>query len=214
MGAIDWVKVQLEAGVSELGLSLTDVQINKLLNYVQLLLKWNKVYSLTAIMDINKIITHHILDGLTLIPYVTSFRNIIDVGSGMGVPGVIIAICCTEIDVTAIDCNAKKAAFLRQVAIELSLKNFNVVNLLVEDFKPEKKFDLAISRAFAKSTLFLSLTRHLFLEKITAIAMKSQNGSLEIEEIKKNGKYSCELLPVTIPGVLDKRYLLKIEEKL
>lgn len=214
MRAVNLLQSRLKSGASELGVSLTPEKINKLLSYLQLLLKWNKVYSLTAITELDKMLTHHFLDGLTVINYVNSFQNIIDVGSGMGVPGVIIAICCPEIGVTAIDCNAKKTAFLRQVAIELSLKNLQVVNMPVEKFNPAQKYDLAISRAFANSTLFLNLIRHLFLERVTALAMKSQNAIVEIEEIQKLDKYNCELIPVIIPGILDKRYLLKIEEKL
>lgn len=201
---------KLQNGALELGLLLSDKQISQLLKYLELLLKWNKAYSLTAITAVDKMLTHHLLDGLTVIKYVNSFKNIIDVGSGMGVPGVIIAICCPEIMVTAIDCNSKKTAFLLQVAIELSLSNLTIVNLPVEDFKPEQKFDLAISRAFARSTLFVNLVRHLFAEKVTVFAMKAQNVFAEVAEIQELGKYECEVLPLVIPGVADERYLLKI----
>jgi 16S rRNA (guanine527-N7)-methyltransferase len=207
------IRADLDHGARELGLTLTDKMLDQLLNYLQLLIKWNKVYSLTAITDINKMLTHHLLDGLTVINLVNSFKNILDVGSGMGVPGIIIAICLPKTTVTVIDCNAKKTSFLQQVVIELALKNIKVVNSRIEDFVPEQKFDLAISRAFAKSLVFLNLVQHVFSGKINAVLMKSNHVYLEMLELEKLAKYNCELLPVAIPRILDKRYLLKIEEK-
>lgn len=201
-------------GSHKLQLKLEDYLIDKLLAYLQLLLKWNKVFSLTAITETKRMITHHLLDGLTVINYIKSYKNIIDVGSGMGVPGVIIAICCPEIQVSAIDISHKKTAFLQQVAIELKLNNLHVFNLPVEKFTPEFKFDLAISRAFADSILFMNLTRHLFENHFTAIAMKSQGVINEVARIEKLKNISYELIPVKIPNVNDERYLLKIEEEL
>lgn len=214
MEKIKLARQKLDDGLMELQLQLSNHQIEQLLKYLQLLLKWNKFYSLTAITDLDKMTTHHLLDGLTVINHISSFNNVVDVGSGMGVPGVIIAICCPKLRVTAVDCNQKKTAFLRQVSIELSLTNLTIVNLPVENFIPLEPFDLAISRAFANSILFLSLVRHLFVGKVMLIAMKSKSVASEIEDIKNLERCSCNLVAVTIPGVTDERYLLKIEEKL
>lgn len=210
----DRAEMILVKGIKELNLELDNHVINQLLNYLKLLLKWNKVFSLTAITEIQRMVTHHLLDGLTVINYIKPYKNIIDVGSGMGVPGVIIAICCPEIQVSAIDINHKKTTFLKQLAIELKLNNLYVVNLPVEKFTPEIKFDLAISRAFADSILFMDLIRHLFENHVTAISMKSQSVTNEVARIEKLKNISYELIPVKIPYVEDKRYLLKIEEEL
>lgn len=201
-------------GALNLELELDVAVIDKLLAYLKLLSKWNKVFSLTAITEIDRMITHHLLDGLTVINYIRSFKNIIDVGSGMGVPGIVIAICCPEIAVSVIDINHKKTTFLQQVAIELKLKNLQVFNLPVENFNPKIKFDLAISRAFADSILFIDLTRHLFEKHLTAIAMKSHGVIDEISRIAKLKNIIYELIEVKIPNVNDERYLLKIEEEL
>lgn len=210
----DRAEMILVKGIKELNLELDNHVINQLLNYLKLLLKWNKVFSLTAITEIQRMVTHHLLDGLTVINYIKPYKNIIDVGSGMGVPGVIIAICCPEIQVSAIDINHKKTTFLKQLAIELKLNNLYIVNLPVEKFTPEIKFDLAISRAFADSILFMDLIRHLFENHVTAISMKSQSVTNEVARIEKLKNISYELIPVKIPYVEDKRYLLKIEEEL
>lgn len=197
----------LQAGIDELGLKLSNKQIQQLFQYVKLLLKWNRVYSLTAIRTIDKIITHHILDGLSLIKYLGDAANIVDVGSGMGVPAIILAISCPKIRVTAIDCSAKKTAFLRQVVIELRLKNCHIVTSLVEKYVPAIKFDLAVSRAFASAKLFLNLTRHLLNEHASWILMKSHGVLDEVDEIKE---YKYEIIPTCVPFIAETRCLLKI----
>jgi 16S rRNA (guanine527-N7)-methyltransferase len=207
------VRELLESGIKELELVITPEQIDKMLAYLLLLDKWNKVYSLTSIIDIHKIVTHHLLDGLTIIKSLDSYNNIIDVGSGMGVPGILIAIFYPEKSITVIDCVQKKTAFLRQVGIELELDNLTIVNSLVEAYKPDIKFDVAVSRAFANSLLFISLVKHLFTTKTVIITMKAQSISVELDAIEKTSLYNYEVITVKIPGVLDQRYLLKIDEK-
>ncbi|MFN7093835.1 MAG: 16S rRNA (guanine(527)-N(7))-methyltransferase RsmG [Burkholderiales bacterium] len=198
----------LASGILELGLELNEGKLLQLITYTQLLLKWNKVYSLTTITNTERIIKYHLLDGLTVIPHLAASTSLIDIGSGMGVPGVIIAIWCPELSVTVLDSNQKKAAFLQQVAIELGLTNLTVINQRVEQYKPEAKFDLAISRAFANSHLFLQLAKHLLKPGGTILAMKSQKVQAELAELVE---YKCRVIPVTIPGSLDARYLLEIK---
>ncbi|HLX52415.1 MAG TPA: 16S rRNA (guanine(527)-N(7))-methyltransferase RsmG [Aquella sp.] len=190
----------LTNGIKELGLIPDEQKISQLIAYAGLLQKWNVVYSLTAITRTEHIITHHLLDGLTVVPYLANARRIIDVGSGMGVPGIVLAVWNPSIQVTLLDSNQKKCIFLKQVVIELGLKNVGVVCVRVEEYVPVQKFDIIISRAFASHELFIQLTRHLLAEDGYFLAMKSK-----VDEIVE----SCEQIKVKIPGVSDERVLLK-----
>nr|MBP9742437.1 16S rRNA (guanine(527)-N(7))-methyltransferase RsmG [Burkholderiales bacterium] len=146
----------LENGIDKLKLEFKQDTIKLLNQYMALLIKWNKIYSLTAITNEQQIIIYHLLDGLTVMNHLLpDLHNIIDVGSGMGVPGVIIAICRPDINVWVIDCNSKKTAFLQQAAIELRLKNLHVACTKIEEYQPLVNYDMAISRAFSDASSFL-----------------------------------------------------------
>ena len=199
---------QLRDGILELGLIFDQDKINLLLQYVKLLLKWNKTYSLTAITSFEQITTLHLLDGLTVIPHLGNAKSIIDVGSGMGVPGVIIAIWCPDVRVYALDSNHKKTAFLQQVAIELGLSNFKVICSKVEGYTPDSLYDVAISRAFTSSRMFIDLTANLLDKHGSWLLMKSQKVQSELDNVIQ---YRHSLTQLNLPGCLDKRYLLKIE---
>jgi 16S rRNA (guanine527-N7)-methyltransferase len=190
----------LDNGIRELGLMADDQKIDQLIAYASLLQKWNKVYSLTAITKPEHIITHHLLDGLTVIPHIKEAKMIIDVGSGMGVPGVVLAIWNPSSQVVLLDSNQKKCTFLRQVVIELGLKNVDIVYARVEEYISVQKFNIIISRAFASTQLFMELTRHLLADDGYFLAMKSK-----VDEIVEN----CEQIKVKIPGIDDERVLLK-----
>lgn len=218
----------LTDGLEALGLGYNKDKVKQLLIYTELLQKWNKVYSLTAITQTEHIITHHLLDGLTILPFITEGSRVIDIGSGMGIPGVVLAIWQPQSYIMLLDSNHKKCAFLKQVIIELGLNNVQVNCSRVEDYIPEHKFDLAVSRAFAATSLFITLTRHLVLESGHFIAMKSKNDVpvltphndgpnvrqtevfAEVEKIVQN----CESFKVKIPGIEDKRIILKCRNKI
>ena len=191
-----------------MGLIVSDDQVRQLLRYVEILMKWNKVYNLTAITDVKEVLLYHILDGLTVIDYLQKAQSILDVGSGMGVPGVIIAISCPNKHVSVVDCSHKKAAFLQQVAIELKLHNLQVICRKIEDYTPERAYDLAISRAFSSSKLFIDKTKHLQID--TLMLMKSINVRNEMDHVLD---YSHNLIELKLPSSNDKRYLLKIDVK-
>lgn len=142
----------LRAGLAELGLALSDTQVAHLLDYQSLIQKWNQVYNLTAVRDPAEMLTHHLLDSLAAVGPLrrhTGSRpvRLLDVGSGAGLPGVVIAICCPEIQVDCVDTVAKKAAFVQQVAVALKLPNLRGVHARVE--KLAGPYDLISSRAFA-----------------------------------------------------------------
>jgi len=158
-------------GASQLGLSIApDIQ-QKMLAYLSLLQKWNKVYSLTAIHQPERMISHHLLDSLAVLPHLWPGQWL-DVGSGAGLPGLVLALMCPEWGFTLLDSNSKKISFVQQAIIELGLSNVNVCCSRVEEWKPEKKFDGIISRAFAEVSLFTSLTRHLLVQDGAWVAMK------------------------------------------
>lgn len=170
----------LAQGIASMSLALSDEEQQKLLAYMALLQKWNKVYNLTAVRDPLEMVTLHLLDSLSVLPYVNS-KNLLDVGSGGGLPGVVLAICKPELQVTTIDTVQKKVIFMRQVKGELSLDNLTPVHSRVEDFKPVAPFEIVISRAFSEIALFINLTKHLIAENGQWLAMKGVMPADELE---------------------------------
>jgi 16S rRNA (guanine527-N7)-methyltransferase len=170
----------LEQGIASMSLALSDEVQKKLLAYMALLQKWNKVYNLTAVRDPLEMVTLHLLDSLSVLPYVNS-KNLLDVGSGGGLPGVVLAICKPELQVTTIDAVQKKVIFMRQVKGELGLDNLTPVHARVEDFKPVAPFEIVISRAFSEIALFINLTKHLIAENGQWLAMKGVMPADELE---------------------------------
>ena len=156
--------VDLASGVAALGLGLTAAQFAQLAAYVEFLAKWNKTYNLTAIREPHRMVTHHLLDALAVVPHLPPTRGlrILDVGSGGGVPGIPLAIARPDAHVVMIDSNHKKAAFLMQAAIELGLANVESHAVRVEDYAPVSPFEVVISRAFSDLAAFATASaRHL-----------------------------------------------------
>jgi len=156
------LRQSLEEGVRALGLTLTASQMDLLLDYLALIQKWNKVYNLTAVRDPAEMLTHHLLDSLAAVPPLrqqTGGRalKLLDVGAGAGLPGVVIAICCPDIQVTCVDTVAKKAAFIAQVALALKLPNLRGLHARVESLSDG--FDVVCSRAFASLADFTNWSR-------------------------------------------------------
>src|SRR5256884_8875851 len=172
---------RLEKGVVELGLALGRSERSKLLQYLALLEKWNQVYNLTAIRERGKMVSGHLLDCLSVVPYLTGTR-MLDAGSGAGLPGIPVAVARPDIRVALLDSNQKKAAFLRQAVADLQLKNATVVCERLEAWDAAEKFDLIISRAFAEIAEVIALTKHLLETRGVFAVMK---GSYTFEEIER-----------------------------
>ncbi len=200
----------LRDGVVKLDVECSELQLEKLLNYKELLVKWNKVYSLTAITKSREIIIQHLLDGLSVVNNFPLHGAILDVGSGMGVPGVILAIMRPGQNVVVIDSNTKKCAFLLQAKIELQLVNLTVISKRVEDYKPEHKFQVITSRAFADLTLFVQLTKHLLADNGFYLAMKGEQGVLEL--VKLNN-WLGQVIELSVPNLVAQRFLIKMVRK-
>lgn len=204
----------LSTGIVEMGLDVSIETQNKLLAYLALLQKWNKVYNLTAVRDPFEMVTLHLLDSLSVLPYV-KVKNLLDVGSGAGLPGVVLAICMPNLQVTTIDAVQKKTIFLRQTKGELGLENLRVVHARVENFKPAEKFEAVISRAFSELALFVKLTKNLLANNGQWLAMK---GRVPHQELTNNALESLpiklqQIIKLKVAGLAAERHLIVLENR-
>ncbi|MFM0192351.1 16S rRNA (guanine(527)-N(7))-methyltransferase RsmG [Paraburkholderia strydomiana] len=205
----------LADGVGELGLELSDVQLGKLLDYVTLLAKWNAVYNLTAIRDPRQMLIQHILDSLSIVPHLVQ-RNpgtVLDVGSGGGLPGIVLAIVRPDWDVTVNDIVHKKTAFQAQAKAELGLTNLSVVTGRVETLRPgaevSAKFDVIVSRAFAELADFVTLARHLVAGQGAILAMKGVRPDDEIGRLPA-GAHVEQIIRLDVPFLDAERHLVTV----
>jgi len=198
---------KLAAGVVQMGLQISDEVQQQLLSYLALLDKWNKVYNLTAVREPLEMVTLHLLDSLSVLPYIKGPR-LLDVGSGGGLPGIVLAICLPQLRVTTIDTVQKKTIFMRQVKGELGLDNLEVVHARVEAFEIEP-FDQIISRAFAEIGLFIELTRHLMAKNGHWLAMKGVSPQYDLALLQG---IKSTIHPLSVAGLQAERHLAIIEQ--
>lgn len=205
---------QLADGLAALGLALPQETVDRLLAFGELLLKWNKVYNLTAIRDPREVITHHLLDLLAVLPYLERVERLADIGSGGGLPGIPLAIVRSGLIVNSIETVNKKASFQQQAKIELQLGNFSVLNERVEkvsaDRLPGGAADGVISRAFSSVADFVNLSGHLVGEGGALYAMKGVHPGGEIEALP-TGWAVTAVHALSVPGLDAERHLLIIE---
>ncbi|MGM9482185.1 16S rRNA (guanine(527)-N(7))-methyltransferase RsmG [Roseateles sp. NT4] len=204
----------LTAAATELGLELSDTQLDQLLAYLALLQKWNKVYNLTAVRDPAQMLSHHLVDSLSVIAPLQKHgapARLMDVGAGGGLPGVVIAICCRGTDVSCVDAVAKKTTFIQQVAAELKLPNLHGVHSRVEQLETEP-FGVITSRAFASLVDFTRLTRQHLAEGAVWMAMKGQHPADEIAALPADvDVFHVEQLAV--PGLDAQRCIIWMRPK-
>ncbi len=198
----------LEKGLQELDVKATSEQVSRLIQYLALLEKWNKVYNLTAIRDPKEMLVKHLLDSLATVPHITGQRWI-DVGTGGGLPGIPLAIMFPEKQVDLLDSNSKKTRFLIQVKTELRLNNVQVVHQRVENYQPVELYDGIISRAFASMNDMLHWTNHLLKDGGAWWAMKGQK---EFEDLTAlPGEVSVQkVIELSVPELEAERMLLKV----
>ena len=204
----------LEKGIVALGLDLPAEAQEKLLAFARLLIKWNKVYNLTAIRDEAQVVTHHLLDSLSVLPQLAGITRLVDVGSGGGLPGVVLAICRPELQVDSVETVQKKATFQNQARIELKLANFRAHHARIENWQPayfaEQPVDGIISRAFADLADFVNLTAHLAGPETRILAMKGVYPADEIARIPAG--FALERsTPLTVPGLDAERHLIIVK---
>jgi 16S rRNA (guanine527-N7)-methyltransferase len=196
---------RLTRGLTALGLELALERREKLLAYLTLLYKWNRAYRLTALKE-DEAVGHHLLDSLAILPFVPAGR-LLDVGSGGGAPGIPLAIARPELAVTLLDGNSKKAAFLRQAAIELELSNISVHGGRVEQYHPTLGFTAIVSRAFAELADFVALSWRLLAEDGVCLAMKGVWPRDEIARLPGMARVET-VWPLTVPEVEGERCLV------
>lgn len=206
----------LKSGVAELGLELSDTQIQQLLDYLALIQKWTKVYNLTAVRDPAEMLTHHLLDSLAVIrplrqqlagrqPVDGQGFRLLDVGSGAGLPGVVIAICCPDIVVTCVDTVAKKATFIQQAALALKLPRLKGLHARVENL--DDRYDVVSSRAFASLVDFITWSRSALAPTGVWMAMKGKHPADEIAQLPA-GVAVFHVEQLAVPGLAAERCIV------
>jgi len=205
-------KVTLEAieiGVAALDLELTlnDAQYVQIERYIRLLLRWNKVFNLTAIRVAEDMLPLHILDSLSVLRSI-KYQHCLDVGSGAGLPGIPLAIAQPEKQITLLDTNGKKTRFMQQAVIELGLKNVSVVHARVEKWSPDQPFDAIISRAFSSLHDFVHLTADHLAVAGTLYAMKGRYPADELASLPQG--YRATEINLRIPSLDVDRFLIEI----
>ncbi|HEY2397307.1 MAG TPA: 16S rRNA (guanine(527)-N(7))-methyltransferase RsmG [Rudaea sp.] len=198
---------QLRAGVAELGLAPSASAIELLLDYVELLARWNSAYNLTAVRDPLAMVTSHLLDSLAVAHLVRGER-LVDVGSGAGLPGIPLAITATELQVTLIDANGKKTRFLREAVRSLALDNVRIEAQRVESVHGQ--FDTVIARAFASLPDMLRLAGHLLAPDGILLALKGQLHKDEIVSLP-DGFVVADIEPLHVPGLAAARHAVVIQ---
>jgi 16S rRNA (guanine527-N7)-methyltransferase len=191
-------------GSTKLGIELSVEKIEKLLHYLELIIKWNKVHNLTAIDDPSEGVKKHLLDSLSILSFIKKGR-ILDVGSGAGLPGIVIALMRDDVGVTSIDSVGKKCRFMEHARLELNLINFNVVNDRVEIYKANECFNQIVSRAFATFEDTKKMTAHLICHEGEYLFMKGKHYKMESisEDFIEN--------KVNVPFVSEERFIIQMK---
>lgn len=207
------LRQQLEHGLKQMGLYYSVETQQKLVHYIQLIARWNKTFNLTAIRNVEEMVSKHLLDSLVVQPYVEG-KNILDVGSGAGLPGIAFAITSPEKHFVLLDCNGKKTRFLTQAKIELKLENVEVVHSRVEDYMPHDAehriyFDVITARAYATTDEILKSTSHLQDENTSILVMQ---GKLD-EQVSDIGYELVGSHVLDVYGLDAERHLLEIKKR-
>lgn len=201
---------RLKQLVAQTHIVLTDQQLLQLVSYVQLLDKWNSAYNLTSVRDPQEMLVKHIMDSLVVAPHLQG-EHIIDVGTGPGLPGVPLAICCPDKQFTLLDSLGKRIRFLNQVKIQLKLENIHPLQSRVEDHQRDAGYDSVVSRAFASMTDMVTWCKHLPAQNGQFLAMKGAQVQEEIAALPDFVKVVGNI-ELTVPELTGQRYLLVLEK--
>ena len=209
------LKYLLLEGLSDLKICLDDNQVERLLDYLMLLEKWNKSYNLTAIHGLEKMLNYHLLDSLAIYPTLQHYRNALDVGSGAGLPGVPLAIAMPDSNWTLLDSNGKKTRFIQQALAVCKVSNAKVVKSRVQDYTAPQPLDIIVSRAYASLGDFADSVAHLRQADTLLVTMKT---GLDPQELKTLDTIkhqiqasSIEEIVLHVPGIAEKRSLVIVK---
>ncbi|GMR16834.1 MAG: 16S rRNA (guanine(527)-N(7))-methyltransferase RsmG [Gammaproteobacteria bacterium] len=197
-------------GIEQLNLSVSKHSQCLMLKYLELLQKWNKVFNLTAIRNIDKMIAYHLLDSLSIIPYITG-KTVLDVGSGSGLPGIPLALVLANTQFTLVDSNGKKTRFLNQVVAELGLNNVQVLNCRIEQYNNNKGFDSIVCRAYTSLGAFIKDCESVANSSSDFLAMKGVIPDLEIKGLADD--FDIKIIPLQVPRVEGQRHLIIANKK-
>lgn len=206
----------LRTGASQLGLALDDRQQSQLLDYLALIQRWNRVYNLTAVREPTEMLTHHLLDSLAVLTPLRrhtggAATSVLDVGSGSGLPGVVLAIAAPELRVSCVDAVAKKVGFIRQAGAELGLARLEALHARVETLAP-RRWQVIVSRAFASLVDFMALTEPVLAEGGVWLAMKGRNPAGEIAALPADVEV-FHVEPLQVPGLGEERCLVWLRRR-
>lgn len=199
---------KLTQGLEQLSLEISESTREQLLAYVGLLVKWNKAYNLTAIRDPEQMIIRHLLDSLSVLAFLDD-KNMLDVGSGGGMPGIILAICKPNTHYTLLDSNGKKTRFLQQVKTQLQLNNVDVIQSRAENYSPPELFDRIISRAFTALDNMVDWCGPLLSEQGLFVAMKGTYPEPEQKPLPEGWEVK-NVQAIAVPFIDEQRHLVTI----
>ncbi len=201
----------LHQGQKQLGLAIPLARQALMLDYLSLLARWNQVHNLTAVTDPDEMVTHHLLDCLSIYPFINGVR-VLDIGTGGGLPGVPLAIIDPKLELTLVDGRGKKIEFLRYVKSKLALKNIIPISSRIENFRPAEKFDTLVTRAVATVPTLLSLTAHVFVKPSRFVFMKGAvEEAMNTAELAADWKISHQ--QIVVPYLDAQRHLVIIENR-
>ena len=204
------LEARIVEGLAAMGLDIGEAERGRMAAHLELIAKWNRVHNLTAVRDTAQMVALHLLDRLSLVPHLRSARSVLDVGTGPGFPGVPLAIARPGLEVTLLDSSNKKCAFLEQAKAELGLGNVQVVCERVEQWRPERGFDLVVSRAFADLADFVGQAGHLVAPGGRMLAMKGVYPFEEIARVPSTHRVA-EVVELAVPTLDAKRHLVTLE---
>ncbi len=202
----------LRQGLAEMNLDFTDSQLKQLSVYLELLKKWNKTYNLTAITDVKKMVSYHVLDSLALVNKLPQQGNCLDVGTGAGLPGIPLAIMLPESKWVLLDSNGKKTRFVQQAIAACSLTNVTVVHSRIQDYHADSSFDVIVSRAYSSLLDFITSVDLLWQSDTRLITMKTELSGAELRSLDST-LYKLEINQLQIPGITEKRSLVTIRRQ-
>jgi 16S rRNA (guanine527-N7)-methyltransferase len=200
---------ELRRGAESLGLDLQRSQLDQLLEFLDLLHRWNRRYNLTAIREPRRMISYHLLDSLSILPALAGCRRALDVGTGAGLPGIPLAVAMPGSDWILLDSNAKKTRFVRQAVAQCGLDNVQVVHSRVQDYHAPDALDFIVSRAYASLADFCDSVAHLMNPKTRLVTMKTGLKSTERQALDED-RFTIEEQELTVPGIRETRSLVTL----